>query len=52
MNNQIQHLAEELDRLIDRSRSEYDLSYGETVGVLQMKIHLLCVEAQEREEEV
>lgn len=49
--NQIQHFSDDLDRLIDRYREEYDLSYAAVVGSLHMKIHLLCSEAEEREEE-
>jgi len=44
--------AKELDKLVDRYRSEYEMSYAAVVGVLQMKIHLLCDEAKERGEEV
>lgn len=49
--NQLQQFADELDRLVERFRAEYDLSYGEVVGALQMKIHLLCVEAENQETE-
>lgn len=42
---QVTHLANELDALIDRFRSEYDMSYAAVVGVLHMKAHLLCEEA-------
>lgn len=48
---QIDHLADELDRLVERFRSEYDLSYAAVVGVLEMKKWLLCAEADERSEE-
>jgi hypothetical protein len=50
--NQTEHFANEIDGIIDRARSEYDLSYAAIVGVLQMKIHLLCDEASERADEV
>lgn len=49
---QIDHFANEIDRLADRYRSEYEMSYASVVGVLQMKIHLLCDEASERSDEV
>jgi hypothetical protein len=49
---QTDHFADELDRLVDRFRSEYDLSYAVVVGVLQMKAWLLCSETSEREDEV
>lgn len=41
---QIKHLADDVDKLIERYRTEYDLSYAAAVGVLQMKAHLLCAE--------
>jgi hypothetical protein len=50
-NDQVRHLADELDRLIERFRSEYDLNYAAVVGTLQMKCYLLCQEAQDREDE-
>lgn len=49
---QTDHFANEIDRLVDRYRSEYEMSYASVVGVLQMKIHLLCDEASERSDEV
>lgn len=48
---QIEHFSNELDNLVDRFRAEYDLTYGSIVGALHMKAHLLCREAQEREDE-
>lgn len=48
---QITHLADEIDRLIDRFRSEYEISYAAVVGVLQMKAWLLCDEAEKEERE-
>lgn len=44
---QTQRLANEVDNLIDRFRAEYDMTYASVVGVLQMKIHLLCNESQD-----
>lgn len=52
MDKQVEHFADELDRLVDRFRSEYDLSYAAVVGTLHMKANLLCNEAEEREDEV
>jgi hypothetical protein len=49
---QTDHLANDVDNLVDRYRSEYEMSYAAVVGVLQMKIHLLCDEASERGDEV
>lgn len=45
---QTDHFANDVDNLVERYRSEYDMSYACVVGVLQMKIHLLCNEASER----
>lgn len=49
---QTQQFSDELDKLVNRFRAEYDLTYAVAVGVLQMKIHLLCAEAADREDEV
>lgn len=46
---QIVHLGNEIDRLVDRFRTEYDLSYASVVGVLQMKCWLLMAEAADEE---
>ncbi len=45
---QTDHFANDVDNLVERYRSEYEMSYAVAVGVLQMKIHLLCDEASER----
>ncbi len=44
---QIAHLANDLDALIERYRSEYELTLASVVGVLEMQKFLLCQEAQE-----
>lgn len=49
---QIDQLANDIDALINRYRLEYDLTYAAVVGVLQMRIWLLCNEADGREGEV
>lgn len=49
---QTDHFANDVDALVERYRSEYEMSYAATIGVLQMKIHLLCAEAAERGDEV
>lgn len=43
--------ADELDKLIERFRSEYDMSYAQVVGVLEFKKWLLCSEVSEESEE-
>lgn len=40
--------GDELDKLISRFGNEFDITYASIVGVLQMKIHLLCSEAEDR----
>lgn len=49
---QIEHFADEIDRLVERNRREYDMTYAAVVGVLHMKIYLLCAEAAERKDEL
>ena len=49
---QINHFANDLDNLVERYAKEYDLTYAAMVGVLQMKSHLLCSEAQERKDDL
>lgn len=44
---QQRQFSEELDKLIDRFRKEYEISYASVVGSLTIKIHLLCTEAEE-----
>lgn len=47
---QIQRFGEEIDKLVDHYRAEYDLSYASIIGVFQMKSFLLCAEAAEEGE--
>lgn len=49
---QLQHFADDLDKLVDRYRDEYEISFGAIIGALQLKSYLLCQEAQNREDEV
>lgn len=48
---QIDQLSDSLDALIDRVRDEYDMSYASVIGVLQMKIHTLLHEAEDKAED-
>ena len=50
--DQLQAFADDLDKLVNRYRDEFDLTYGAVVGALQMKSWLLCSEAQSRRDEV
>jgi len=45
---QIEHFANDLDTLINRYRSEYNICTASVVGCLEMKSFLLCREAEER----
>ena len=49
--DQTRHFADEIDKLVERYRSEYDIQYASIVGVLHMKIHLLCQEAEQHGDE-
>lgn len=44
---QINHFADDLDNLVERYRSEYDISYASIVGSLSMKAFLLAQEASD-----
>lgn len=46
---QTDNFASELDLLIDRYRREYDLTYAQVIGVMQIKICLLCTEGEDGE---
>lgn len=50
--NGIEYLGDEIDRIVDYARKEYDLTYAEIVGVLSMKGWLMMQEADERRDEV
>jgi len=49
---QLAAFADELDRMIHRFSKEFDLSYAVVVGVLQMKVQMLCAEAATRRDEL
>ena len=42
---QVVHFANEIDKLVDRFKDEYDLTYAAMIGVLFFKCHSLCDEA-------
>lgn len=42
--------ADDLDKLVERYRLEFEMTYAQVVGVLQMKSHLLCNEAEDRKD--
>lgn len=48
---QIQAFAVDLDRLVDRYRDEFDITYAAVVGVLFMKANDLCRESEDTAEE-
>jgi hypothetical protein len=43
---QIFAFSDDIDRLVDRYRTEFNITYASVVGVLFMKAHLLCDEAE------
>lgn len=44
--------AGELDKLIERFAKEFEMTYVQIVGVLELKKHLLCSEAEESIDEL
>ncbi len=49
---QIDAFADEIDKLVERFRQEFEMSYASVCGVLHLKIHLLFQEAISRKDEV
>lgn len=45
---QLLAFCNDLDALIDRYASEFDLNYASMIGALEMKSHLLCQEAVDK----
>lgn len=48
--DQTKAFADELDKLVHRFRSEYEITYAAVVGCLTMKAHTLMTEASELNE--
>lgn len=44
--------SDELDKLIERFRQEFDLDFGQVIAALQMKSWLLMQEAAKRRDEL
>lgn len=44
---QVFAFADDVDKLVERYRNEFDMTYAAVVGVLFMKAQLLCREAGE-----
>jgi len=51
-NDQTNAFADDLDKLVERYRQEFEITYAQVVGCLQLKIHTLCAEAASRRDEV
>ena len=49
--DQVTHFVNDLNALVDRYRSEYDLTYASLVGALHIVTHDLCIEMSEDETE-
>jgi hypothetical protein len=47
---QTEAFATDLDRLVDRYRSEFELTYAQVIGALYLKAGFLVIEAAEGEE--
>lgn len=47
-NDQTTHFANDLERLINRYRDEYDITYAQLVGVLHIQSFMLCREAEQK----
>ena len=48
---QLQHLNRELDKVVERVRGEYDMSYESVIGALQLLSVKLGLEALDKEQE-
>ena len=48
---QIKAFADDLDNLVNRYADEFDMTYAAVVGVLCMKINIMCHESKDAEEE-
>ena len=51
-NKQVVQFADELDRLTNHVRHEYDMSYAKVIGTLLMKVILLSLECRDREDDI
>lgn len=51
-NDQTNDFADDLDKLVERYRQEFEITYVQVVGCLHLKIHTLCAEASSRRDEV
>lgn len=49
--DQIKLFADDLDKLVDKYRNEFDLTYAAVVGALFMKAQLLCSELERGDED-
>jgi len=49
--DQTRHFANDLEALIGRYRQEYEITYAQLIGVLQLQAHMLCRETVEQSEE-
>lgn len=49
--DQIIAFGDDLDRLLERYAQEFDLPYAAVVGCMQIKIHLICQQASEEDDD-
>lgn len=43
--------ADDLDKLVERYRLEFEITYAIVIGALHLKAHLMCAEAAARKDE-
>lgn len=48
---QIEHLENDLEMIIERYRKEYDMTYASMIGVFMLKVHQISAEAYEEPED-
>lgn len=51
-NEAITHFGNEIDKLVERFRMEYEIAYASVIGVLFTKAHIMVNEAMDRSDEV
>jgi hypothetical protein len=47
MSNATDRFGNEIDKIIDYMRKEYEISYAEVVGILMFKAHMLMRELED-----
>ncbi len=50
--NRQEHLAAEIDRVIDYFRKEFDMTYADAIGVMTIMVVDLALECNQRQQEL